>query len=431
VFTRSSISSAHFLPRTRAAAPSLSALALFLALSFLALACGCVRFHPQPHETVYVSARQMYLHDRVAAVSNRVAEVVNGQPLEVLEHGRRFLKVKTQKNEIGWIEERAVIDAKTSDAFVQLAVRHKQDPVVATGAVRDDIYLHVLPGRDTEHFYLLGANAKVQLLARASVPKTAAPSFGSPAKRTAPKPPLSAGGNPSPPSASLKALTPAPGAKPSLSASSGAAPVRASPVAPAAVEPPAIMEDWWLVRDAQGRAGWLLSGRVDVDVPDAIGVYAEGQRMVGAYVLTKVADPDSDAPGNEVPEYVTVLSPPKSGLAFDFDQVRVFTWSLKRHRYETAFRLHPIQGYLPVRTGFQPGPGGSSLPTFSFQIANGENLTADPATGVTRPASLRTINYVMLDTIVKRAGPDLGLIPVGHLEGEKPKAAKPGKQNRK
>ncbi len=367
-------------------------------LCFLAFALGCSRFRQEHHDTVYVSARQMYLHDRVAAVSNRVAEVVNGQPLEVLEHERRFLKVKTEKNEIGWIEERAVIDAKSFQGFEQLASQHKEDPVVATGVLRDDLYLHILPGRETEHFYLLTNNAKVQLLVRASVPKTSTPGFGAPPAPAAPKP-----------SQAIK--------KPARPT--------AAPVPRPSEAPPVVMEDWWLVRDGQGHAGWMLAGRMDVDVPDEIAAYAEGQRYVGAYVFNKVLDLHASTPDHEVPQYVTVLSPPQSGLPFDFDQVRVFTWSLKHHRYETAFRLHPIQGYLPVLV--TPASAGSA-PTFSFQIANGPNMTTDPATGVTRPVSPRTITYEMDDTRARRIGPDLGPIPVSHLPESQPKSAKTGKK---
>ena len=380
------------------------------------LTAGCKRLRHEAHETVYVSARQMYLKDRIAAVSNHVGQVSNGQQLEVLEHGRRFLRVKTEKNEIGWIEERAVIDSKTYDAFAQMGTEHKQDPVVATGTIRDDVYLHISPGRNTDHFYLLPENDKVQLLVRASVRKAAPGAPVEPAKHpvTAAKP-----ASTSPQGSGAKAGSPAPAKVPD-----------ASHVEKAEV-PEIPMEDWWLIRDSQGRTGWLLSGRVDVDVPDEVGQYAEGQRIVGAYVITHVNDSEADVPNHQVPEYVTAMSPPKSGLPFDFDQIRVFTWSVKRHRYETAFRVRPIQGFLPVKVGTEAGQNGSSAPVFSFQISGSPDVSIDPDTGITKPVNPRTITYVMRDNMVRRIGADMAPIPTSHLPGEKPKSGAAGKKKRR
>lgn len=356
---------------------------------------------------VYVSARQMYLRDRVAAVFNRVGQVTNGQPLEVVEHGRRFLRVKTEKGEIGWIEERAVIDASEYKGFEDLASQHKADPVVATGAVRDEIYLHITPGRQTDHFYLLPENDKVQLLVRASVPKLA-PGERAPVK-----------------------VSEAPGAGPAkTSASSNSEGASAKPAdleKPEVEQPPIPMEDWWLIRDTQGRVGWLLAGRVDVDVPDDVAQYAEGQRIVGAYVLTRVTDAEANVPNHQVAEYVTALSPPKWGLPYDFDQIRVFTWSVKHHRYETAFRVRPIQGFLPVKVWTEPTNNGVE-PVFSFRISGSPDVAIDPNTGITKPVNPRTITYAMRDNMIRRIGPDMAPIPTIHQPGEK---SKPGKAGRK
>jgi hypothetical protein len=377
-------------------------LLIFCALGALA---GCGRFRHEKHEIVYVAIRQTYLHDRVAPVSNRVCEVTNGQSLQVLEHGRRFLKVQTDKNEVGWIEERAVIDEKTYDGFVQLSTQYRDDPVAATATLRDDLAMHIKPGRETDRFYLLAGNTKVQLLARASVPKKAAEVTG-PLPSATPAKPADVSKDEAPRGHATRSST-----------KSAAQPAVGAPLP----EPPA-MEDWWLARDDQGHTGWLLGSRLDVDVPDEVAQYAEGQRIVGAWLLTKVTDPESDLPNHQVPEYLMTLTP-SSGLPFDFDQVRVFTWSLKHHRYETAFRMHPIQGYLPVRVFTQSTPKGT-VPAFSFELGANNAVATDPTTGITRPVSPRTINYIMIDTQVKRVGPDMAPIQYTHAPGEGKAAAK-------
>ena len=338
--------------------------AICVALMGALSGCTRLREHLKP-EMVYVVAKQTYLRDRVAAVSNRIALVSNGEPLEVVEHGRRFLKTKTAKGEIGWIEEHMVIDQATYDQFAALGQQHAHDPVVATGVLRDDLYLHVKPGRETDRFYLLPENEKLQLLIRASVTKPAPP----------------------------QGLVPAPhpavnNAKAKKSAVAG--------------EPPVPMEDWWLVRDSKGQVGWMLSRRLDVDVPDEIAGYSEGQKIVGAYVLTKVYDSESSLPNKLVPEYVSVTNAFKDGLPYDFDQVRVFTWNTKKHRYETAYRQRNLEGLLPVSVSVSKNLQGQPVPEFSITVATSEAVKVDPLTGVARPAETAVLRYQLESGMVKR-----------------------------
>ena len=118
--------------------------------------------------------------------------------------------------------------------------------------------------------------------------------------------------------------------------------------------------------DPHGQIGWVYSRLVEFHVPEAIARYAEGQRIIGAYVLQTVDDPDAHS--RHRPARITTgrhgLTRPSSarnqhsgvrhrreflkhGLPYDFDQIRVFNWNLKKHRYETSFREHNIDGLSP------------------------------------------------------------------------------------
>ncbi len=333
---------------------------------------GCSKLRPKPEaQYVYVTAKQTFLRDRVAAVSNRTATVGNGDKLEVLEHGRRYVRVQTEKGETGWIDEKQVATQDVFNQFDELKQQHKSDPTVASGVVRDEVYMHIKPGRDTEKFYRLAEGEKLTLLSRATLLK------------------------PLPPGTRV--------AKPVPADTKGAKPTATPDVTPA-------MEDWWLVRDSKGDTGWLYSRMMDVDAPDAITRYAEGQRVVGAYVLTKVYDPEAEQEDKNIPIYVTVMSPYKAGLPYDFDQVRVFTWSVKKHRYETGFRDKNIQGYLPVTIKIAPDPYGKSAtaatpaPTFSYKVLAGDAgpVIPDSVTGAIVPGKTILKTYRLEGNYVRR-----------------------------
>ena len=382
----------------RVTGPGFVACVLAAAL-WVAMLSGCSHLRPRPAaESVYVTTKQTYLRDRVAAVSNRTAAVENGQRLEVLEHGRRFYRVQTEKGEQGWIRDDLVATQQVFDAFAALGKEHQGDPAVASAVVRDDVNLHLRPGRATEVFYRLAEGDKVQLLERATLPK-----------------PVTAG------AAALKSVVPGNASK--LEGALGTE----------AAAPTIAMEDWWLARDARGRTGWLLSHYVEVDAPDSLTRYAEGQRFVGAYVLTTVHDDGVDQDNKDIPIYLTVLGPYTAGLAYDFDQVRVFTWNLKMHRYETAFRDKNIEGYLPVSVRMERDPYGKSataetpLPTFSYKVlaADAGAVVPDPVTGMATPGRTIEKTYRLEGNLVRRvAAQGSKDEPEAHLVVEVKKTAK-------
>jgi SH3-like domain-containing protein len=291
---------------------------------------ACGRGRHRVLEVAYVSAPQAALRDQVAAIYNRVGNVKNGERVEVLDREKRFARVRTGSGIEGWIEQRFLVDQKTFDALQKLTQDNQNDPVQAPGIMRNETNLHVTPGRDSEHLYQLASGAKVAILKRATAEKQsgAAP---------APRP------------------TARPGAKPS------AAPV---------------LEDWWLVRDTLGRVGWVLSRMVDVDVPLEIAQYAEGQRFVAFFPLNAVPDNDKGVQ-KDVPQYLCVLTDPHDGLPYDFDQVRVFTWNTRKHRYETAYREHNLDGVLPVTIAKENFDKEGTLPVFILRVRDDAGSTSE------------------------------------------------------
>ena len=372
----------------------MGAFAVSSALGFVVLV-GCASLRPRPPaQYVYVTAKETFLRDRLAAVTNRTGTVENGEKLEVLEHARRYFRVRTPKGEMGWIDEKAVATQEVFDAFQALGTEHKGDPAVASALVRDEVNLHLKPGRQTDVLYRLPEGDKLQLLERATLPKPA-PGWVPPAK------PVAQGKVP-------------------LATTAGSA--AAAPIA---------MEDWWLARDAQGRTGWLLSRYEDVDAPDSVAKYAEGQRIVGAYVLATVNDPGVDQSDKNIPLYLTLMGPYMAGLPYDFDQVRVFTWNLKMHRYETAFREKNIEGYLPVKVDMEKDPYGKAivaqtpLPTFTYKVlaADAGPVVPDPATGMVTPGRTIAKTYRLEGNLVRRvAAPGSKDEPEAHPVAEEKKA---------
>jgi len=344
------------------------------ALLLLVLGCACKRGTLAKHEYMYVSAPETSLRDRVATMYNKIGTVHSGDRVEILEKQRRFLRVRTDSGQEGWVEERSLVPQDVYDAFQKLAADNASQQVQAHGTARSELNMHVTPSRDGEHLYQLKDGEKVEVLKRATAeknpPKSAVATTT--AKGTVPTQGKSA---------------PAP-AKPG--ATSKAAPA-STPDKPA--EPPKpVMEDWYLVRNSAGHIGWVLLRMIDLDIPLDVAQYAEGQRIMGYFVLNTVPEEDKDTKEvKQVPQYLVLLNEPKDGLPWDFNQIRIFTRNRARHRYETAYRERNLEGYFPVKTGHQDFDKEGDLPTFTIRKMNADGQIVESTYKMNGPIVRRVL----------------------------------------
>jgi len=309
----------------------------FPALAAAVLLAGCGRGHERVLETDYVSAPQVVLRDRLAQVYNKVGTAKNGDRVDVLDRDRRFARVRTQSGAEGWVEQRYLVTQQVYEGFQKLKQQEQNSPVEGAATTRNETNLHVEPGRDTEHLYQLSVGAKVSVLRRETVEKNAAVA---------------------------KAVSKGQEVKPAMP-----------------------MEDWWLVREADGHVGWVLGRMIDLDIPLEIAQYAEGQRIVAYFVLNQVTDGDK-----KVAQYLTLMTESKDGLPFDYNQARVFTWNVKRHRYETAYREHGLNGMLPVTVTHESFGKEGDLPVFVLRVKDPAGNTAERKYKMNTPIVRRISN---------------------------------------
>ncbi len=369
----------------------LRSLKVLLPCLLLLFSFACKRGPLKQAEVMYVSVPQANLRDRVSAVYNKVGVVYAGEKVEVIEKQKRFIHVKTKDGKDGWLELRYLVGQDVADGFEKLKTDNAKTIVQAHGTTRAELNIHLTPEREGDHLYQMKEGEKVEVLKKASSPKNVGGT-----KQTV-KPIVSKG--------------PVKKAEPAAQAEAEKAKAEADK-AKAAEEPPP-MEDWFLVRDTQGHVGWVLARMIDIDVPLEIAQYAEGQRIMGYFILNKIQDEDK-----QVPQYLVLMSTPKDGLPYDYDSIRVFSWNLKRHRYETAYRERNIWGVYPVTSGMENFGKEGDEPVFTIQVKD--------ETGAIVPRKFRMIQPVIRRVLLpgqnERTDPKLARPePVKKAEGKKKK----------
>jgi SH3-like domain-containing protein len=291
----------------------------------------------------FVGPAKLDIHAEIVSKSPVVATGSFGEKLQVIGQRRHFLKVRTAKGVEGWVDDRNLLDSNAINSLKALAADSKKYPSQGLATTYDTLNVHTEPNRSSTSYLLVQPGERVAVIGHRTAPRKGAPRkplvIAQPkAKRpvrekktvvskVVPPPPL-------PPAPRLPADW--------LELSLRRDPDEADEAKPAPkagpVEEVAPPDDWTLIRNANGQAGWVLTRRIFMAIPDEVAQYAEGKRITSYFSLGKID-------GKDTWLWTTCQSGPQD---HEIEGFRVFSWNPKRKRYETTYIQRRVLGYYPV-----------------------------------------------------------------------------------
>jgi hypothetical protein len=349
---------------------------LLIAVPLLCLvALAAWMFRPK-HETLgeaFISERSVTLWSGVAQVRAPMATLHYGERVDVVSRRNDNVKVRTAAGTVGWVDGRNLMDPALWQRSAKLLAQVRPMPVQARGRTKVSTNLRVEPGRTEPRLYQFTRGVPVEIVGRAVadwVQGTDEKDSSNEVEETK-------------------------------------------------------KEDWFLVRGLATRppgetaaraadtntttqpgdqtvpiSGWVIARFIELDLPEAVreGAASANLRALAWFELNRVSDPSGDKP-----QYLVAAARGPEGQACDFTALRVYTWYVKKDRYETAFIENDLCGQMPIR--LEKGPKGE--PQFRFRVMNG---------------SKEERVYRLIQTVVRR------IREGGDVPGKRgsPKPAKPG-----
>jgi hypothetical protein len=285
----------------------------------------------------FVSEKVAPLLSGIAQVREQVGVLHYGERVDVVGKRNEYAKVRTTSGAVGWVENRQLMEPVLWQRSIKLLEQVRDMPAQASGRTKVATNLRVQPGRTEPRLYQFGRNVPVEVVGRAVADWVQANDERDSSNDTQARKKedwflIRGVATRSPGESSAR------GAEPTTTTQPGDQTV---PI-----------------------AGWVVARFIELNLPEAIreGAASANIRPLAWFELNRVSDPSGDKA-----QYLVAAARGPEGQVCDFTALRVYTWYVKRSRYETAFIENNLCGQLPVRIG--KGPKGE--PEFRFRVMDG------------------------------------------------------------